>query len=997
MADFAPTVIKDRRATGNGRMDVKEVGYPNGRFRFALLALVAVLAMPTVRAAPSKIAFNIPAGEFSQAIIEFSKQSQVEILYASMGSLGDLKTHAVMGELGVPEALTRMLEGTGFTFEFDSARSVLLKRKGGSAEIRAQQQVVPATPAEQLAMRAPALEVQDMDEVVVTGSYLHGVRDIVSPLVILGKKEQKQAAYSTVQDVLRTLSFNYGGAPSEEFSVNQNFNRGSGVNLHGLGSGATLVLVDGYRQPISGVDGDFVDVSTIPLSAVERIEVLPDGASALYGSDAIAGVVNVIMRKDLSGGETTARAGGALGGGSEEKVSQLLGNHWDGGKWLFSYEYSHRTALAGAERDYAASADKRPFGGTDLRTTSSSPGNILDPGTLQPLFAIPAGQDGTGLRPNQLLPGVVNLENQIQWHDLLPDRKTHSAYFSASQKLGDRFELFAEGRFNQRTIAATELPYDQLLLVPANNPFFVDPFGGSPFVIVAYNFSREFGAIQDSGVTETYTGALGVKANIGNLWHATLSKFHGTESMHWEGHNLVDFVALDQRLNSSDRTTAFNPFGDGTGNTAATLAAIRRVQYERAVSNVDAVNLVIDGPLPDLFSVTPRLALGVDSRYESLNHDMTHSPYDRRIAAAFSELSLPVSRRLDFSVAARYEKYSDFGSTYNPKLGLHWAPSNSLRLRGSWGTSFKAPSLVDLYDRSQDVAFITPIADPHSSTGYSTVLVQTGSNPGLHEERASTWTAGIDFAPTALPGFTWSSTYYVIDYKDQIWHQRSTVTPESLLADDQWKSLVTRDPSRSQLDAICSSAVFMGSPGDCLANPPGVILDVRARNLSITKVNGIDFEIQQALQTGRGKFNFGLNGSYLFGFEQSVTSTAPVVQLADTQGNPPELRFRGFTDWYKHGQGQPGVGGSFSIDYLAGSRDYGNPSITRIPTWVTFNAQLSYRTASADHWLGDLEMTLNAVNVFNSDPPFVNRLEGYDPVNANPVGRVVSFEIQKSW
>ena len=536
-------------------MDVTESKRLHRRFRSALLALIASLAGPGAWAAAPKIAFNIPAGEFSQSVLEFYAQSRIEIFYASVGSVTGVKTQAVVGELEVSEALTRMLAGTGFTFEFENEHSVLVKRAEG-AEVLAE--VSPAISRPQRLDDAhnrlstltpnPAGQSQNLQEIVVTGSYLHGLRDIVSPLIIIGGREKKQAPYATVQDVLRALPSNLGGAPSEEFSFNTNFNRGSGVNLHGLGSGATLVLVNGQRQPVSGIEGDFVDVSTIPLSAVDRIEVLPDGASALYGSDAIAGVVNVIMRNNLSGGETSARLGTALGGGNEVAVSQLLGNHWDGGEWLFAYQFSQRTALAATDRAYSASADKRPFGGTDQRSFFSNPGNILDPVTLQPVFALPNGQNGIALRPQDLLPGVVNLENQVKWRDLLPERSTHSAFLTGSRKIGDRFEVFGEGRYNQRNITATERPYDQLLFVPSSNPFFVDPFGGSPFVIVAYNFVNEFGPITDAGKTETYTATVGLKANISELWRATLSAFHGTERMRWAGYNLVDFALLDEKL-----------------------------------------------------------------------------------------------------------------------------------------------------------------------------------------------------------------------------------------------------------------------------------------------------------------------------------------------------------------------------------------------------------------------------------------------------------------
>ena len=205
----------------------------------------------------------------------------------------------------------------------------------------------------------------------------------------------KETAYATVQDALQVLPMNSGAAPSEDFAGNGgNYNRGTGPNLRGIGYGATLVLVNGRRQPLAGSDADFVDTSNIPWSAVERIEVLPDGASALYGSDAIAGVMNIVMREDLEGAETQGRFASALGGSDEKMFAQLFGSRWDTGKWLLAYQFSERGSLAAADRRYTASADKRPLGGSDYRSFMGNPGNIIDPDTLERLpHTVGTGRD----------------------------------------------------------------------------------------------------------------------------------------------------------------------------------------------------------------------------------------------------------------------------------------------------------------------------------------------------------------------------------------------------------------------------------------------------------------------------------------------------------------------------------------------------------------------------------------------------------------------------
>ena len=271
------------------------------------------------------------------------------------------------------------------------------------------------------------------------------------------------------------------------------------------------------------------------------------------------------------------------------------------------------------------------------------------------------------------------------------------------------------------------------------------------------------------------------------------------------------------------------------------------------------------------------------------------------------------------------------------------------------------------------------------------------TNPSLHEENARTWTAGIDFAPNNAPGLALSSTYYKIKYEDQIYRYPPGSTLNELLADQTWAPLVTRTPSHSQIEKICKSPVFLGSSEDCLASSPVAILDLRALNLSATDVQGIDAEVKQVIRTNHGSFDFGLIGSYMLRFEQAVTRTAPAVDRVGTALNPPTLRLRGTAEWYRNGRNQPGWSASIATDYLGGSRDYDHPPVTHTNALITVDLQLNYRTEQSEAWLGDIELTLNAVNILNQDPPFVNLEAGYDPTNTRPYGRVISFTLQKDW
>src|SRR6185312_4040155 len=172
-------------------------------------------------------------------------------------------------------------------------------------------------------------------------------------------------------------------------------------------------------------------------------------ASALYGSDAVAGVVNIIMRDDFDGAETHLRYGSAIGGRREVVASQLLGTHWSTGHAMLAYQYSNATPLAAAKRPYASNEDKTPYGGGNYDSYYSNPGNILNPATQLPAYGIPAEQNGQGLTVAALSTST-NLENQFARYQLFPDVRAHELYATAAENFNEQVQLFFEGRFAER-------------------------------------------------------------------------------------------------------------------------------------------------------------------------------------------------------------------------------------------------------------------------------------------------------------------------------------------------------------------------------------------------------------------------------------------------------------------------------------------------------------------------------------------------------------------
>lgn len=983
--------------------------HPQGGVSTLLILLAACALNATANAGPIVEHFDIPAGDAEQTLQQYLAQSKFTTLYLTDDVRG-VATRPVNGDLDVVEALKRMLDGT--TLE------VLEARDGMSVTIRSTRTPIgpPAPDANALIKEhvrtypgsgsavperaLKSLDPDDLEEVVVTGTYLHGVLDLISPVMRYTQREMSQTSYASVPDALRQIPMNF--TPSENLNTTGNFARGTAANLRGLGSGATLVLINGHRLPYSGTDGDFVDVSTIPRSAVDRIEVLPDGASALYGSDAIAGVVNIIMRKNFSGGETQARIGASPAGANEKLFSQMSGISWASGNALISYQYSERTALAAADRSYLANMDKRPLGGTDHRTYRSSPGNILDPGTLLPAFGIQPSADGTSS-----LSTTINLQNQYATYEPLPGKRIHSIFGTGSQDFGERFELFGEALFSKRDTAQQIYGLDLPLFVPDSNPFYVNPFQGLPFVVVGYNFLHDLGPIYVRTASRTASGTVGVKVDLPGRWHLSVSESYGREQTDFSVDNQPDFVALNAALADTNSATAFNPFSDGFHNNPATIEKIRTAQIGNVRSTIKTTSAVSDGPIRRLASGQVRLAVGVERREEALDRDVFASAsFSRKIDSLFSELSVPIVGdgedeyavpRLELSLAGRFESYSDFGTTTNPKIGLRWAPLQSIKFRTSWGTSFRAPKLVDLYNTVQNFAGLRSVPDPRSPTGSSVVLQVGGNNPHLQEETASTWTAGIDFAPSWIEGLTTSLTYYSIDYENQVIVPNAVSQNHILVEESQSASRIRRNPSPQEINAICSSPIFFGQPEQCDVGAIAAIVDFSPQNLARTRVHGLDLKVDQLLDTRYGNFHLGLNGAYMFSFEQAGYETAPLVGVLNTVSNPLRLKMRGTVEWYQRSWELPGFGIGMSIDHSGGYDDEHIQPTRPVGAWTTADLRLSYRTARDHGALDGVEFSLNAANLFDRAPPFVDSESGFDPANAQPYGRVLSFTLLKKW
>lgn len=975
--------------------------------------------------------FRIPAQPLSSALIMLSSQADL-VVVASPTLLQGKNASPVEGSFSLDAALRRLLAGSGLRYEITGDRRLILRPFGTGKTSSGNHPSLTASAVNAVKNSAGddnngsgslpdrADKPSPFEEIVVTGSHIRGAAGVGSKLFIFDQADIQKGGFSTVQDVIQSLPQNFGGGPNalttslqgtENGAQFASRNFGASVNLRGLGASATLTVINGRRIAPVGA-GAFVDISTIPLSVVERVEVLPDGASALYGTDAIAGVTNIILKKDYDGAETRLRFGSVTSGGQQEyKASQLFGSTWDGGSILLSYEYHKIDPLFSAERAFTATSDLRTGGGNDYRLPFNNPGTLLAAGQS---FAIPAGQDGTALAPGALIAGTRNLGNERRGTTLFPEQERHSGFVSLHQEVTPWLRLFAEGLYSHRQFEALRPAQTLTLAVPASNPFFVDPIGGLPAVQVQYSFFDDLGPKIDRGTVEVHALAAGASADIGRDWRVD---FHATHNRSQESggfrSGVVNMAALMAALANPDPATAFNPFGDGAHTNPATLQQISGFVTSNQRLELWSLDLKADGPLFAVPGGMVKLAVGGHFRkedwfYERVDFEFMPTPthsvvqdMDREVRAAFAELLIPLVgeanrrvgiERLDLSAAVRVEDYSDFGSTTNPRFGLSWAPVSGVSLRGTYGTSFRAPLLLQR-DGSQNQVFFFPLPDPKSPSGVSNAILLTGNDADLGPETATTWTAGIDFEPTALAGFRLSATYFETRFKDRL----GQVTDLGLLArDDIFAPLISRNPAAVDVVGYFSDPRFVNVVGSTDPNDVDVVVNARLTNLSRTVVRGLDLTAQYGIKTTIGDFTWTGNASLLFDFKEAVTEAKPFADLVDTLDRPVDWRARNSLSWSRGD-----VTATLFVNY---TDSYANRNVIPAETvgsWTTMDVSVIYWTGDrgTSAWLQDVGMAFSIQNVFNSKPPFVNnpRGVGFDPEKANPQGRFIALEIIKRW
>ena len=806
---------------------------------------------------------------------------------------------------------------------------------------------------------SPALAQQPIERVEITGSALKRIdAETALPVQIITREEIDKTGAANVEQFLQAVGVAIQGNSNSVAATASGATSGgvSSVSLRGLGSQRTLVLIDGKRVAGGGTitDSTTVDVNLIPASAIERIEVLKDGASAIYGSDAIGGVINFILRKDYRGGEVTAHADitqhpGARGGG----LNALIG--WgDMATQRFSAtliaDFRHEDALFGRQRDFA-SKGIFPQYFNDTSSGNTFPANISIPtvGTrnpsfpgcpppyshFSPLFADPAFGGSQGCRFDPA--GLVSL---------IP--KTDQETLLGTVRLALAREMEGYGQFSfahkeQRTVIQP-VPLSDQFALPPNHPLFnVAPYngfstfllqpsspyypaafisaqGGNPAVPVRVRFRSAITGNRDiTNIADQLRVVLGARGTV-NAWDYDASVLHiDTNLIERVNGGYPLLTKILPLLNSGN----VNPFGpnDPTltpGTPAAADAAQFRGDAYKTKTSIDSAQAKVTHDLMQLAGGPLALALGTEARKEGFKVTASDeivtgdiSGYggnflpvnkSRNVGVAFAEVNVPIVRTLEVTGAARYDHYEGVGDRTSPKLSARWTPTKQVLVRGSLGKGIRAPSLTELYQPQTTGVTAPGLNDP----------LRCGQPDGLGGTNGSLSDCVTQFPITlggnaALkPELSTNRTlgivlepttnisvgldYWEVDLKNTIIFG---VTPATILADPaKFGFLITRGPA--------------GTGAPC-AGCPGPILDIFQGNLNFgeTKVRGLDVDARYRIPAAEaGTFTVGINGTYITKYVvQNIDGTwtsingmvNPIVNGAG--GVIPRWRHYLYVDW----------------------------------------------------------------------------------------------------
>jgi len=851
----------------------------------------------------------------------------------------------------------------------------------------AQAQTAAAQPAADAAMTA---EEEEAAEIVVTGTSIRGVAPIGSPMVAIDQEFVKVNAPANLSELLSLIPQLGNFGVNHEVATTGRFRTGGFLpNIHNIGIFATLALFNGHRMAAVGGEAVLPDPGMIPVLAIGRVEVVADGSSAVYGSDAVAGVANFVYRRDMDGFEAQGTYGFSPEHSYEKRNLALgWGKKWDTGNVMIVGEYSANKSPTNEEIPFIR-ANQTFRGGRDQRGTTCSLPNVTIGSTV---YAYPSFATGNANR---------NRCETILGQEVVPESKRFSLLATVRQELNDTVTLWAEGNYTNLETSRVANPRNMNITVPANNPYLVLPpgvtLGANQTASVVRNGEGLFPNPINSQKSEVIGLTLGADVKLGSSWLLNIMT-HYSKTNDFNSQPEIDLIAAQTLANATTLATAFNPFGQAAQNQASVLSQINNGFTQINDSSQYLRQLVVkaDGPLFALGGGDARMAVGTEFRDEQTQQLQVggvpgptqllvrDDNISRFVAAAFAEVNLPFFtaqnatpgfQRLEVSLSARYDHYQQLGGTFNPKIGVVWAPARDISLRGSWSTSFVAPNLGLI----TSIFGVPQIGLNIAGFGNNVnIYNQGGGNPALTPEEAKTYSFGVDLTPTFIPNLRLSVTYYNVTYKNLVYKP----TQADAFNNPFFSFAVIRNPTPAQVVAAIAAA----PPQSPVPTRIDAIFQSFAINVGQRVIDGLDIDLSYKVPTSFGTFNLTANANRQLGFRQEL---APGTGFQDIIGQQSAIKWRG----------RGGL--SWNLDDLtvSGFMTYvgGFTNITtgtpfpNVKSWETFDMTVQYNLPKV---LKGSQIQLRGSNIFNRWPPFYDGTQGFFSNAHSPFGRTLELTLR---
>jgi len=810
---------------------------------------------------------------------------------------------------------------------------------------------VAGSVAAQAQQQAAQGDQQPLETVVITGSYIPRIdKETPSPVTTISAEDIAKSGLTTVADVVRSIAADNSGSLPTAFAGA--FAAGaSGIALRGLTVNSTLVLIDGlraanYALPDDGVRS-FVDLNSIPVGTIERVEVLRDGASSLYGSDAIGGVVNIILRKQFQGFSFNAELGDSQHGGGFEKhadftagTGDLAADHYNA---YVSAEWETNNRIGVGQRGYPFNTvDYTPFGGLNFNKQpalgsgsdygSVTPGQLLTPGNLltgvpnagalaQPLIPCPASSPqftdlGGNLACNQNQTGYTDDQPPSQRFGIsgrftVRINETTTAYLSGSYynnqsvfpAVPSQIQTSVPNNTNSialpvtiPTALATSPTFCTGVVTPnascalnPNNPF----ASAGQYALINYSFGNSVGAAQNY----INNHDLRVVGDISGTWQGWNWDNSYVINHTWLDYSLGGFLNFTQLL--SDVTTGAFNFIDPSANSAATIAALAPKVTEYDSSDMDTIVFRAGRQLATLPGGPLGMAFGAEYRYEAEVDQNFNSPPplvqqlgfsqaigSRNIESVNLEFDAPLLESLELDVSGRYDHYSDFGNATTPKFGFKWKPLQSLAVRGTYSQGFRAPSFAE--NGSAEVeGFIPTYGVPPGTALYN---AHNGDGYVSSYSLGELTVANPQIKPEKSKSYT----------AGLIWQPASSFSAAADYYYIKKTNLITGPNQSAALDQYAQNftlpsgftAVYDNADPQFLNAPPRIVTITGPYiNSASEYTDGVDFDLSWKLDLGvAGKLTSELSATRILSF------------VYEQAGNP-NLQYAGFQSPYNLSSG----------------------------------------------------------------------------------------------